>query len=78
MNILKKFKKDTDDWDAERARKEYKKEKFVQYFSYRKGNKTIPLKSVSRIARQFRNLKRTPRFWDYAEEKDEAEEQEIE
>jgi hypothetical protein len=75
LKALRIHKKDIDFADAAMAKRKYSEiEEFSEYFSYRKGNKRIPLKSTAHIARKFRMLEGTPRFWDYIEEDEELEE----
>lgn len=67
--FLKKTKKEVDIYDSERAKRLYKDPTvFAEHFSYRKGNKLVPLKNPSHIARQLRKIEECPRFWDYADE----------
>jgi hypothetical protein len=70
LKELKKFKKFTDIGDAEEAKETYSKEEFEKNFSYRKGKKTVLMTNPFHVARQFRKLKETPRFWDYPEEEE--------
>ena len=73
LTALKNMKKEVDIWDMERANALYKDpEAFAEHFSYRKGNKLVPFKSTSHIARQFRKMEGKPRFWDYADEEEEC------
>jgi hypothetical protein len=66
------LKKAVDSADADRARDRYSTlEEFVEHFSYRKGNKMMPLKTDAHIARKFRKMEGRPTFWDYAEEEKE-------
>ena len=51
MQMLRKLKKTVDSSDAARARDHYpSSEEFTAHFSYRKGNKMIPLKTDAHIA----------------------------
>jgi hypothetical protein len=75
FKALRLHKKDIDLEDAALAKRKYGSiEAFAEYFSYRKGNKRILYKSPAHIARQFRKLEGSPRFWDYIEEDEELEE----
>ena len=69
LKTLKKFKKETDELDADRARQMYPDPKmFTELFSYRKGNQLIPFTTPIAIAHQLRKIEGAPRFWDYADE----------
>ena len=50
---------------------------FVEHFSYRKGNRQIPLTSTASIARQFRKINNRPQYWDLIVEEEEEESEEI-
>ena len=75
LKTLRMHKKDIDFQDAAAAKEKYNSvEAFAEHFSYRKGNKQILFKNPAYIARQFRKLEGSPRFWDYIEEDGELEE----
>lgn len=77
MNDLKLLKKTTDNADAQKAREIYSDPiEFTDRFSYRKGKKLIPFSKQTHIARQFRKMNGSPRFWDLIYEEDQQEDEE--
>jgi hypothetical protein len=67
---LKFQRQQIDDFDTKRARITFhgKDDEWNTHFSYRKGSKLVPLKAEAQIARRFRAIEGSPRFWDYVEE----------
>jgi hypothetical protein len=71
--MLKTTKKVVDEADVDRARLQYPDpQEFAQLFSYRKGNKKLPLRKPAAIARKLREIEGHPQFWDYADEEREG------
>jgi len=69
LKMLRQQKKNVDAVDMERARDKYGDgEAFIEHFSYRKGNRMLPLKNPAHIARRLRKIEGNPQFWDYTEE----------
>ena len=78
MKQLKEIKQVADGHDVEEARNRFAdSEAFTEAFSYRKGNKRIPLKKVDVIARKYRKMIGKPRFWDPVDEDDEEDQEYI-
>ena len=68
--MLRQQKKNVDAVDVKRARDKYgNSEAFIQYFSYRKGNRMLPLKNSAHIARRLRKIEGNPQFWNYTKKK---------
>lgn len=71
LKTLRQLKRNVDAADVDKARDKYGfGEAFAEHFSYRKGNKLLPLKNPAHIARKFRKLEGNPQFWDYVEEEE--------
>ena len=69
--MLRQMKRLVDATDADRARDIYRTpDEFVMHFSYRKGNKILPLKNSTHIARKLRKIEGNPRFWDHPDEEE--------
>jgi hypothetical protein len=70
LQALKRRRQQVDEADTLQVRLAFdgKDDELKAHFSYRKGNKLVPLKAQSQIARRFRAMKGRPRFWDYVEE----------
>ena len=78
LKALKQQRHNADVEDAAQARVRYNSAStFAEHFSYRKGNRQIPLTSTASIARQFRKIYNRPQYWDLIAEEEEEESEEI-
>jgi len=75
---LKQQRHNADVEDAAHARVRYNiASTFTEHFSYRKGNRQIPLTSMASIARQLRKINNRPQYWDLIAEEEQEESEEI-